>query len=159
VTSIDPYEELLWHGIALASAQATGTSAIFRHLAERPERAATDLAREEASFEVIFIDGSHRLDEALTDFFLCANLCAERGIIIFDDLWMPSIQSVVSFVKTSRADFQEQSTGESNIAVFQKVGVIRVHGIISSNLPWRLNSEVRMVKRGEMAVSKPNINK
>ena len=122
VTSIDPYEESMWHGIALASVQATGAGPIFRHLAERSDRATTDLAREKASFQVILIDGSHRFDDALTDFYLCAPLCAEEGYVIFDDLWMPSIQSVVAFVRTNRADFQEQVTGESNIAVFKKVG-------------------------------------
>ena len=84
------------------------------------ERAATDLAREKASFDVIFIDGNHRFDDVLTDFYLYASLCADRGFVIFDDLWMPSIQSVVSFVRANRTDFEEQSTGESNIAVFQK---------------------------------------
>ena len=122
VTSIDPYEEAVWHGIALASVQAIGANAIFRHLAERSDRAATDLAREKASFDVIFIDGNHRFDDVLTDFYLYASLCADRGFVIFDDLWMPSIQSVASFVRANRADFQEQSTGESNIAVFQKMG-------------------------------------
>jgi hypothetical protein len=45
-----------------------------------------------------------------------------RGFVIFDDLWMPSIQPVASFVRANRTEFAEQSTGESNIAVFQKTG-------------------------------------
>jgi predicted O-methyltransferase YrrM len=122
VTSIDPYEEAMWHGIALASVQASGAASQFQHLAERSDRASTDLARQKASFQVIFIDGSHRFDEALTDFYLFAPLCAEDGYVIFDDLWMPSIQSVISFVRGNRPDFREQSTGESNIAVFKRMG-------------------------------------
>ena len=120
VTSIDPYEEAMWHGIALASVKASGASEKFQHLAERSDRASTDLARQKASFQVIFIDGSHRFDDVLTDFYLFAPLCAENGYIIFDDLWMPSIQSVVAFVRGNRLDFREQATTESNIAVFKR---------------------------------------
>jgi hypothetical protein len=60
--------------------------------------------------------------DVLTDSYLYASLCTNRGFVIFNDLWMPSIQSVASFVRANRTGFEEQSTGESNIAVFQKTG-------------------------------------
>jgi predicted O-methyltransferase YrrM len=122
VTSIDPYERSMWHGIALAWVRKIGADSRFRHLEERSDRAATDLARENMAFKVIFIDGNHRFDDALTDFYLFSALCVAGGYVIFDDLWMPSVQSVVSFVRANRSEFQEQTTDESNIAVFKKVG-------------------------------------
>jgi predicted O-methyltransferase YrrM len=122
LTSIDPYARSFAHGIALASVSALGVESSFRYLEERSDRAAVDLAREGASFEFVFIDGSHRFDDVLTDFYLFAPLCASGCDVIFDDLWMASIQSVVSFVRTNRTDFQERPTPEPNIAVFRKVG-------------------------------------
>ncbi len=89
---------------------------------DRADRAATDLARSNSNFDVIFIDGNHRFDDVLVDFYLHAPLYATGGHIIFHDMSMSSIQTVVAFLLANRADFVEVATGESNICVFRKVG-------------------------------------
>ena len=104
---------------ALASTNASNSA--FLLIEERSDRAATDLARSNSTFEVIYIDGNHRFDDVLVDFYLYAPLCAIGGHIIFDDTWMSSIQTVVAFVRANRTDFVEVRTGQSNIFVFKKV--------------------------------------
>jgi predicted O-methyltransferase YrrM len=123
-TAVDPFQRTHWQGIGLAHAQALtkGSDSAFLLIEDRSDRAATDLTRSNSTFEVIFIDGNHRFDDVLVDFYLYAPLCAIGGHIIFDDMWMSSIQTVVAFVRANRTDFVEVRTGESNICVFRKVG-------------------------------------
>lgn len=125
-TAIDPFQRSYWRGIGLtnatAHAPAAGPDSGFRFIEERSDRAAADLARSNSTFELIFIDGNHRFDDVLVDFYLYAPLCAVGGRIIFDDMWMSSIQTVVAFVRANRRDFVELPTTQSNVCVFQKVG-------------------------------------
>src|SRR5689334_3376174 len=120
-TAIDPQQRSWFHGVALAHAEKCGAAA-FRFIEERSDRAATDLARAGEAFDLVFIDGNHRFDDALTDFYLYAPLCRRDGLIVLDDLWMPSIQSVASFVRRNREDFVEVRVPERNVAVFRRVG-------------------------------------
>jgi cephalosporin hydroxylase len=94
----------------------------FSFIEDRSDHTATDLSRSNSTFEVIFIDGNHRFDDVLVDFYLYAPLCATGGHIIFDDMWMRSIQTVVAFVRSNRPDFVEVPTPEANVCVFQKIG-------------------------------------
>jgi len=121
-TAIDPFEESDWHGIGLVNVRATGLQSSFRYVNDCSVHAATDLARQKSAFDVIFIDGNHRLDDVLVDFYLCAPLCRIGGLVIFDDMWMSSIQTVVSFVRSNRHDFVEEAVGDARISVFRRTG-------------------------------------
>ncbi len=121
-TAVDPFQRSDWHGIGLANVRAVNGGALFRFIEERSDRAATDLVREKASFDIVFIDGNHRLDDALVDFYLYAPLCKAGGHIVFDDMWMSSIQTVASFVRSNRPDFAEMPTQHPNISVFRRIG-------------------------------------
>jgi len=125
-TAVDPFQRSRWHGIGLAHAQALGSVAglgsTFRHIEDRSDRVATDLVRAHSTFELIFIDGDHRFDAVLVDFFQYARLCAMGGHIIFDDMWLRSVQTVTAFVRSNRSDFAEVRTAQPNVAVFQRVG-------------------------------------
>jgi predicted O-methyltransferase YrrM len=124
--AIDPYQNAHYHGIGLAHANAlapvSGKRSAFQFFEDRSDRIATDLARSKSVFDLIFIDGNHRFDDVLVDFYLYAQLCTVGGYIVLDDMWMSSVRTVVSFVRANRNDFMEVCTPESNICVFQKVG-------------------------------------
>lgn len=121
-TAIDPFERSAWHGIGLAIVRLIRAESSFQLIEERSDRAATDLARQNSRFDIIFIDGNHRLDDVLVDFYLYAPLCKIEGLIIFDDMWMRSIQTAVSFVRSNRPDFVEVTTHLPNVCVFRRVG-------------------------------------
>lgn len=123
-TAIDPFQRTSWHGIGLAHVQAVipDSGQAFRLIESRSDQSSVDLTRANSSFEVIYIDGNHRFDDVLVDFYLYAPLCAMRGHIVLDDMWMPSIQTVADFVRTNRTDFKEIPTEVANICVFQKIG-------------------------------------
>jgi len=125
-TAIDPFQRSNWHGIGLTHARALapikGSGSAFRFIEDRSDRTATDLARSNSTFEVIFIDGNHRFDDVLVDFYLYAPLCAIGGHIVLDDMWLSSIKTVAAFVRANRADFIEVSTTQPNIVVLRRVG-------------------------------------
>jgi cephalosporin hydroxylase len=124
--AIDLCQDLYGNGIGLAHANALAprldTGSTFQLYEDRSDRIAIDLVRSKSSFDIIFIDGAHRFDDVLVDFYLYAQLCTVGSYIIFDDMWMSSVQTVVSFVRKNRSDFQEVPTAITNISVFQKVG-------------------------------------
>jgi predicted O-methyltransferase YrrM len=121
-TAIDPFQRSHWYGIGLANVRAEGAESSFRLIEERSDRAATDHGRQNSTFDVIFIDGNHRLDDALVDFYLYAPLCKIEGLIILDDMWMSSIQTVASFIRSNRPDFVDMATHHPRISAFRRVG-------------------------------------
>jgi predicted O-methyltransferase YrrM len=105
-TAIDPFEHSYWHGIGMEKVREVGSNA-FRLIDDSDVHASTDLTREQKAFDFIFIDGSHRFDDALVDFTLYAPLLNRGGLIVFDDTWMPSIRTAVAFVQMNRHDFKQ----------------------------------------------------
>lgn len=55
----------------------------------------------------------------LVDFYLSDQVLALGGLMVFDDLWMPSIRSVISFIERNRA-YERLPSKVGNIAVFRK---------------------------------------
>jgi predicted O-methyltransferase YrrM len=120
-TAVDPYQRD-WHGIGRRQSQSLDMGNRFRFVEERSVSALVHFADRGETFEVIFIDGNHRFDDAFVDFTLSADLCPMGGCIILDDLWMPSIRAAAAFVRSNRKDFEEIKTSLSNIAAFRRVG-------------------------------------
>jgi predicted O-methyltransferase YrrM len=121
-TSVDPYQSA-WHGVGLANVRRVGMESSFRFINEPSFPALIDLGRAGEEFEIIFIDGSHKFDDALIDFTLASKLCPINGYVVLDDMWMPSISKVVAFLRTNRADFVSVETPVKNIAAFQRVSL------------------------------------
>jgi len=120
--ALDPFQDT-WKGIGLMREKVLQLPlGLFSFRAEDSIQGLTRLAREKRRFGVIFIDGSHRFDDVLIDFSLASLICDVKGYIILDDLWMPSIQRVASFIRSNRSDFNEIATPINNIDVFRKVG-------------------------------------
>lgn len=119
-TSIDPFQSA-YHEIGMHQPARVNMERVFRHIKERSYPAMTDLARKSEMFDFIFIDGNHRFDDALVDFTLSSEVCANGGHIVFDDMWMDAIQRAVAFVRLNRKDFSEVQTPIRNIAVFRRI--------------------------------------
>ena len=118
--ALDPHQTSRWHDIGLARGKVLGIEAgIFEFSSENSIQGLARLAREQRQFEIIFIDGNHRFDSALSDFFLASFVCKPGGHIILDDMWMLSIQRVASFIRLNRPDFTEVRTSIQDIAVFR----------------------------------------
>ena len=118
---IDPFEMTEWKGIGMEKVREVGMQDHLRFIPELSVHALPQLEREGQKFDVIFIDGSHRFEDALLDFVLSDRVCALGGYIIFDDMWLPAIRKVVRYIVRNRSDYVRRDSAVPNAAVFQKV--------------------------------------
>ncbi|MCC6911888.1 MAG: class I SAM-dependent methyltransferase [Flavobacteriales bacterium] len=125
LTSIDPFQHNPYTGVGVTHAlthapkDASGTS--FNLVEDRSDRAIVDLLRSGRRYDLIYIDGNHRFDDVLVDFYLCDQVCGLGGHIILDDMWMSSIKSVAEFIRMNRDHFVEVKSPVWNTAMFKKV--------------------------------------
>ena len=80
------------------------------------------LLREGRRFDFIFIDGDHKFDGVLVDFYYADLLLRPGGYILFHDTWMRSTSLVTAFVGTNRADYTTVPTPLRNLHLVRKTG-------------------------------------
>jgi predicted O-methyltransferase YrrM len=120
--AVDPFQYEWWHGIGVTRERVLGLkTGSFEFVQETSVQALARFAREQQRFGVIFIDGDHTFDGVLIDFSLASLVCGPGAYIILDDMWLPSIQRAVSFIRLNRADFEIVSTPAKNFAVFRRI--------------------------------------
>ncbi len=118
--AIDPFEVSLWHGIGLVQAARVRTAAKFTWLPGYSVHALSRLIRTRESFDFIYIDGNHRFDDVLVDFYLSDQITRVGGYVIFDDSWMDSIAAVCRFIARNRA-YQALPQEAEGFRVFRKL--------------------------------------
>jgi len=122
--AVDSYQYEWWDGIGITREKALGIQpGLFEFNRETSAQALARFDREQKRFGVIFIDGDHRFDGVLIDFCLASLVCEPGGYIIFDDVWMPSIQRAMSFIRLNRADFTEFPARDTRLAVFHRTDI------------------------------------
>jgi predicted O-methyltransferase YrrM len=118
--AIDHNQATQWKNLGIKNLQKLGFGQYLELLEMRSHSALPQLARDGRAFNFIFIDGNHRFDDVFVDFILCDGIIEMNGYVVLDDMWMPSIQRVASFIRTNRADYTEISPPHPRFAVFQK---------------------------------------
>jgi predicted O-methyltransferase YrrM len=120
--AVDPYEDVEYNGIGRTIVRSLCDEASFSWMKDTSTAVALDLAARNVHFGLIFIDGSHTFEDALSDFSLYARLCEIGGYVVLDDMWMPSVKTVVSFIRANREDFSVLRSQDPNICVLRKKG-------------------------------------
>ena len=103
-TAIDPFQDERYDGLGMRSVEQAGLGEHFRWI-DAPSHAALAQMLAEGgtgSLDLVFVDGSHKFDYALVDFFYADLLVRPGGFVAFDDLWMPGVLRVVNFVLRNR---------------------------------------------------------
>jgi predicted O-methyltransferase YrrM/transposase-like protein len=119
-TAIDPFEKSIWHGIGLVQAGRLRTTARFEWVADYSIHALSRMIKDRDRFDFIYIDGNHRFDDVLVDFYLADQVMRVGGLMVFDDTWLESIQTVCNFVARNRA-YQVVSQPVEDICVLRKL--------------------------------------
>ena len=101
--AIDPFQRSQWGGVAISAIGSLTFPKSFELLEDLSIHALSGLIKKNDKFDLIFIDGNHRFDDVMVDFYLSDQLLNVGGILAFHDLWMPSISMVSKFVATNRA--------------------------------------------------------
>jgi predicted O-methyltransferase YrrM len=100
--AIDPHEITHWGGVGLRQVKRLHAAPGFEWIDEYSVHALSGLIKNQEKFDFIFIDGIHRFGDVLVDFYLSDRLVLPGGLVALDDLWMPSIRTVISFILTNR---------------------------------------------------------
>lgn len=117
--AIDPFEDSDWGGVGLKLVKQFGYNN-FRWIKDYSIHELSKLIQKNSRFDLIYIDGNHRFDDVLTDFYLSDQVLNVGGYLVLDDMWMPSIQNVEKFIITNRA-YGKVNQPVANAAVFQKL--------------------------------------
>jgi predicted O-methyltransferase YrrM len=97
--AIDPYQQASWKGAGLASLAAAGVDGRVEVIEEESELALPQLVREGRKFDLAFVDGNHRFEGVLLDLVFMERLVKPGGLIVADDMWMPSARVAVAYVE------------------------------------------------------------
>ena len=100
--AVDPFQSSLWHGVGATQARRLSGKR-FELLEEYSIHVLSDFIRAGEKFDFIFIDGNHRFDDVLVDFYLSDQVLEVGGLMVLDDIWMASIRTVLEFVVANRA--------------------------------------------------------
>jgi predicted O-methyltransferase YrrM len=100
--AVDPFEKTMWGGVGLAQLPRFGFSARFDWIEKYSIVALPQLIEAGEKFDLIYIDGNHRFDDVLVDFYLADFLVPPGGTIVLDDMWMPSIRTATNFILANR---------------------------------------------------------
>jgi predicted O-methyltransferase YrrM len=87
------------------------------------------LLKENQKFDFIFIDGDHKFDGILVDYYYADMLLNNNGYVLLHDTWMRSTRLVERFIKTNRKDYKYIPTPLRNFSLFQKVGTDNRNGM------------------------------
>ena len=98
---MDPYQHTEWEGIGLANLRRAGYLDIVDFHEVASHQCLSRLTEERVTVDFAFIDGNHVFEYVLVDFFLIDKLLRPGGIVVLDDLSLPSVRSVCRYVLSS----------------------------------------------------------
>ena len=98
-TAIDPFQEESWNGAGLRTLRDAGVTAVVDVVEEESQLALPRMVSERREFDLGFIDGDHRFEGVFLDLYYMARLVRPGGVVVVDDMWMPSVRVAVSYVE------------------------------------------------------------
>lgn len=88
-----------FEGAGVRTIAAAGLEPLVEQIHEESQLALPRLAAEGRSFDLALIDGDHRFEGVFLDLCFADRLVRPGGLVLVDDLWMPSIRLAVSYVE------------------------------------------------------------
>ncbi len=79
------------------------------------------LKNEGKKFDFIFIDGDHKFDGILIDFYYSHFLLEKGGYVMLHDTWMRSTRLIEKFIVKNRKEYVQVPSPLRNIIVFKKI--------------------------------------
>jgi hypothetical protein len=138
-TAIDPHQAVGWDNTGIAALRRAGLSIDFRP--ERSEFALPRMLAAGDSFDLIYVDGSHLLEDVFIDAHYGIRLLRMRGIIAFDDSINPHVRKVLAFLRRTTPNLEEldlsryrtdrlryrvgRALGKVQLTAFRRTGEVR----------------------------------
>jgi predicted O-methyltransferase YrrM len=99
--AIDPFQQESWGGAGLRTLRDAGAEQIVEVIEEESQLALPRLVAQGSEFDFAFIDGDHRFEGVFLDLYYMTRLVSPGGLIVVDDLWMPSVRMAVAYVESN----------------------------------------------------------
>jgi len=96
--ALDPYQETQFKNLGLENLKRAGVDDLVTCYAECSFAVLPRLVAAGAHIDLAFVDGSHKFDYVMVDWFYLNRLLRVGGYVVFDDLWMPSVRRAIAFV-------------------------------------------------------------
>ncbi len=101
--AIDPYQKgVLWNGLGLHVIEHFGFKDMFTWVCDKSDIALPAMVAQGKRVDLAFIDGNHRFEGALVDFYYIDQMLDVNGIVVFDDSDWPSVRRAVNFAMRHR---------------------------------------------------------
>jgi predicted O-methyltransferase YrrM len=128
--AIDPFQQQSWNGAGLRTLRDAGVEGIVEVIEEESQLALPRLLAEGRRFDFAFIDGDHRFEGVFM-----TRLVEAGGLVVVDDMWMPSVRTAVAYVE-------------------RNLGATLEPEALPNGFRWRRRPRVRGLRggRGDMAV-------
>lgn len=101
--AVDPFQEQSWNGAGLRTLREAGVAETVEVLEEESQLALPRLLSEGREFDFAFIDGDHRFEGVFLDLYYMTRLVRPGGVVVVDDMWMPSVRTAVAYVERNLA--------------------------------------------------------
>ena len=100
-TAIDPFQTAIFDEVGLIVIEASGLRDYLDMRIALSSLALPQLVAEAATFELIYIDGSHLFEDIFVDFYFATRLLTDGGIVLFDDCSDPHVQKILRFIRSN----------------------------------------------------------
>jgi predicted O-methyltransferase YrrM len=97
---VDPLQTSRFGGIGLGNIERAGYRRFVDFIEAPSELALPRLLSENVRIQVGIIDGFHTFDHALVDFFYVSKMLDVGGVVVLDDVNMPSIARLLGHIMT-----------------------------------------------------------
>jgi predicted O-methyltransferase YrrM len=97
--AIDPLQRESWNGAGLRTLREAGVEELVEVIEEQSQLALPRLVAEGREFDFAFVDGDHRFEGVFLDLYFMTRLVRPGGLIVVDDMWMPSVRTAVAYVE------------------------------------------------------------
>jgi predicted O-methyltransferase YrrM len=133
--AIDPFQRESWNGAGRRTLRDAGVDDMVDVIEEESQLALPRLVREGHEYDFAFVDGDHRYEGVFLDLYFMTRLVRPGGLVVVDDMWMPSVRLAVAYVE-------------------RNLGAALVSDAISGAFRWRRRRPLeRGVPRGRGAMA------
>jgi predicted O-methyltransferase YrrM len=107
-TLVDPNQSTEWQNAGVTNLKRAGVD--FWDLIESPsEVALPNLYHNKEKFDFALIDGWHTFDHALVDFFYIDKMMNVNGVVVIDDVSMPSLNKLARYILSNYSNYKYES--------------------------------------------------
>ena len=122
--AMDPFQELTFGNCGTLLMGRSDYAHLFDFRLERSEYLLPELCQSGLELDFAYLDAHHTFDAALLEFVYADRMVRVGGMIVLDDVHMPALARVSSFVKNNMAykPIWPGECGKQLFAAFEKVG-------------------------------------